>query len=57
MLAKRQQVQASRRRPDEEIVRLFQIPYRPNFADADYERVQRRLANLYDLDELFGPFS
>ena len=55
MLAKRQRVQAARRRPDEEIVRLFEIPYRPNCADPRYEQVQQKLVDLFELDQLFGP--
>lgn len=55
MLAKRQQIQAARRRADEDIIRLFQVPYRPNFNDPAYERAQRRLVELFQLDQLFGP--
>ena len=55
MLAKRRQVQAARRRPDQEIIRLFQIPYRPNFSDPDYLQIQRKLVALFQLDQLFGP--
>lgn len=55
MLAKRQRVQAARRRSDEEIVRLFQVPYRPNFVGADYESIQQKLVGLFQLDQVFGP--
>jgi hypothetical protein len=55
MLAKRRRVQAARRRPDKEIMRLFHIPYQPNFPGSDYMQIQRKLVALFQLDQLFGP--
>ncbi len=55
MLTKRRRVQTARRRPDKEIIRLFHIPYQPNFSDPDYMQIQPKLVALFQLDELFGP--
>ncbi len=55
MLAKRQRVQAARRRADGEIVHLFGVPYQPNFIDPGYEQVQKKLVTLFQLDQQFGP--
>ena len=55
MLDKCKKVQAARRRPDDEIIKLFHIPYRSNFADSSYEEVSRELVRLFQLDQQFGP--
>ncbi len=54
MLEKRKRVQAARRRPDEEIIKLFHIPYRSNLTDSSYEEVQQELVKLFQLDRQFG---
>jgi len=54
MLEKRKKVQTARRRSDDEIIKLFHIPYRSNFSDSSYEEVQRELVRLFQLDRRFG---
>lgn len=54
MLEKRKRVQAARRRPDAEVVQLFHTPYQPNLLDPAYERIQRELVALFQLDQSFG---
>jgi len=53
-LEKRKNVQTARRRSDDEIIKLFHIPYRSNFSDSSYEEVQRELVRLFQLDRRFG---
>jgi GT2 family glycosyltransferase len=52
--AKRAVVQASRRRPDREILPLFVAPLRPSFFGAAYWREQASVVAAFDIGSLFG---
>jgi GT2 family glycosyltransferase len=53
MLAKRARIQAARRRPDAEIVPLFQEPFWPVYKDAEYLRTVARLAHDLGIETIF----
>jgi GT2 family glycosyltransferase len=48
-LAKREQVQALRRRSNDEIFALFQRPFRPIYAEASYLEASATLARAFDI--------
>jgi hypothetical protein len=54
MMEKRQAIQAARRRPDSEILPLFQRPFDLSYADPEYEAAQRTLERVFGLESLFG---
>jgi len=53
MLAKRARIQAARRRPDAEIVPLFQEPFWPVYKDVEYLRTVARLAHDLGIETIF----
>ena len=53
MFEKRAKVQASRRRSDAEIFRLFGRPFEPSFFESAYETTQTQLVHLFGLHKLF----
>jgi GT2 family glycosyltransferase len=54
MLEKRRKVQATRRRSDKEIVRLFHVPYQLACLEPQYAQVQQSLVTLFQLEQSFG---
>jgi GT2 family glycosyltransferase len=53
LLERRREVQSHRRRPDEEIFRLFVRPFKPWTDDEPYLQASVLLRELFGLDELF----
>ena len=52
--AKRETVQARRRRPDREIVPLFGEPWRPSLFGQEYWREQQRVVRAFGIAEVLG---
>lgn len=50
----RRRIQAGRRRPDAEILRLFRLPLRPNIGDPAYTEAFAEIAGVFEVPELFG---
>jgi hypothetical protein len=53
MLAKRQLIQARRRRPDREILPLFERPLDPAELWPEYRQTQLYLARLFGIEQMF----
>jgi len=54
LLEKRAYIQAHRRRPDREIIPLFQLPLEVSYFDPRYLATQEKLVQAWGLDTLFG---
>lgn len=56
-MARREQIQALRKRPDSEIFELFLKPLWCVESEPGYVQLQAGICEQYGLDELFGPYS
>ena len=54
LMAKRQRIQAARRRSDRDVQALFRKPLTPNYPDAEHLRALQVLCEIWSLYELFG---